>query len=124
MDMYCILTVRCDEAGFRERLNPHSEFRVQVSGLEENAKQLLHDTFVNILMPIFIQSELIPTVLQKTTVPCLDDVGFDHRKARLAIARPPSSDSESPDNFFTPCSTPSALSFDSGALLCSQNTFV
>ena len=57
VNMYCRLTKRCDEARFPERHNPYSEFRIQVSGLEQNAKALLNDTFVSFLIRIVIESK-------------------------------------------------------------------
>jgi hypothetical protein len=54
VNMYCRLSKRCDEARFPERHNPYSEFRIQVSGLEQSAKALLNDTFVSFLIRIVL----------------------------------------------------------------------
>jgi len=95
MDTYCRLSKRSDEAWFPERHNPFSEFRQQVSGLVQDARALLNDTM-------------------KTTVPFVDDIGFDPKKLRWGTARP--SKSESLDS----SSTTSAPYPDAGAIRMSR----
>jgi len=68
-DMYCRLCKRSEEATFTERHNPYSEFREQVSGLVQDAKALFNDTM-------------------NTTVPFMDDIGFDPKSLRRGMARP------------------------------------
>jgi hypothetical protein len=47
MDMHCRLSKRYDEVTLRDRHNPYSEFRQNVSKLVSDARGLLNDTLVN-----------------------------------------------------------------------------
>lgn len=84
LDTYCRLSKRYEEATFTERHFPYSEFRHRVSRLEDRAKALLNDTLVNFSYSSFFELNLmIPIVLQKTTVPFVDDIEFDHENLRV-----------------------------------------
>jgi len=47
-NMYYRINKRYEEATFRERHNPYSQFRIGVARLENHAKALLNDTLVKI----------------------------------------------------------------------------
>lgn len=117
MDTCCRLNKRYDKAKLVECHNPYSDFRILVSKLESDARDLLNDTLVKLLIYlIFLSYLIIPPVLQTTTVPHIDDIKFDPRNPRWAMARP-----RPPEVF----STPSAPSRDvNGALPYLRNTFV
>ena len=92
LDMFCRLSKRYEEATFAERHFPYSQFRNRVSKLEHLAKALLNDTLVKFLKQFIFQFESHYTVvLQKTTVPFVDDIEYD-----------PTSGSRSLDAFSTP----------------------
>jgi len=77
MNTYYRLSKGCDEMAFVDRHIPYSEFRYHLSRFEEHAKALLKDTL-------------------KTTVPCVDDMGFDQfdpQNPGLAMDRSSSSES-------------------------------
>jgi hypothetical protein len=88
MDMYCRLSKRSEEASFPERHNPYSEFRQQVAGLVQDARALLNDTMVKFLGCAFNLNLIAPVVLQNTTVPFMDEIGFDPKKLKWGTARP------------------------------------
>lgn len=57
MDTHCRLSKRYDEASLRERHNPYSEFRQNVSKLVSDARGLLNDTLVKCLVHLVLQSK-------------------------------------------------------------------
>jgi len=77
LDVYFRLFKGYEEATFPMRHYPYSEFRQHVSKLERDAMGLLNDTLT-------------------TTVPHLDDMGFDPKKPRREVARPSSLESSTP----------------------------
>ena len=81
---------------------PYSEFRGHVRKLVHDARGLLNETLVNffIYSSSFDLNLIMSIVLQTTTVPYLDDMGFDPRNPRLVTDR--SSSSESSIAFPTP----------------------
>ena len=60
-----------------------------LSRFEAQAKVLLNDTLVSSLI-IRYKSRYIRYLLQKTTVPCVDDIEFNPENSRRATKRPPS----------------------------------
>jgi hypothetical protein len=95
-NMLCRLSKRIEESPFTERHFPYSEFRVKLSRFERYAKALLNDTLVNSLILLVLRPKLIiSVVLQKTTVPCVDDLTFEPENSRRATERPCSTKSTS-----------------------------
>ncbi len=117
MDMYYRLSKGCDEMTFIERHIPRSEFRKHVGKLDNDTRVLFNDTLVKLLTyaSSFDLNLIMSIVLQTTTVPYLDNMGFhlQTENPRLAVER--SSTSESPKVSSTPCG---------GALLYSCNILV
>ncbi len=92
--MHCRLSKRIEESTFTERHFPYSEFRLHLSRFEEHARALLNDTLVNSAIRLVLRSSLIlSVVLQKTTVPGVDDLMFNPENSRRAMNRPSSSES-------------------------------
>lgn len=117
MDTYYRLSKGCDKMTFMERHIPYSEFREHVRKLDDDTSVLFNDTLVKLLTYAspFDSNLIMSIVLQTTTVPHLDDMGFHLRteNPRLAVER--LSTSESPKISSTPCD---------GALLYSCNILV
>jgi hypothetical protein len=95
MNTYYRLSKGCDEMAFVDRHIPFSKFRQHVRKLDRDTRGLFNDTLVK--FPIYTFSfdvNLIMSIaLQATTVPYLDDMGFDPKNPGLAMDRSSSSES-------------------------------
>lgn len=80
-----------------ERHMPCSEFRKHVRKFVRETGGLFDDTMVNFLIytSSFDLNLVVSIILQTTTVPHLDDMGFDPPNLRLAMDRSSRSESSS-----------------------------
>jgi hypothetical protein len=109
---YYRLSKGYEQVTFPQRHNPYSEFRKLVSKLESDAKGLFDDTMVDFSYASSFSLNLI--VVQTTTVPGINNMGFEPENPGCAVARPSSTVSQDTT------SSPDA----DGALPCSRNIFV
>jgi hypothetical protein len=88
---------------------PCTDFRKYVRKLDSDTRVLFDDTLVKFLIyaSSFDLNLIMSIVLQTTTVPHLDDMGFDPQNPTLAVVRP--STSTSPDAPSTPSTSCSDL---------------
>src|SRR5260370_6976785 len=95
MDTYYRLRKGCDEMTLVGRHIPCTDFRKYVRKLDSDTRVLFDDTLVKFLIyaSSFDSSLIMSIVLQTTTVPHLDDIGFHPQTLTLAVARPSTSKS-------------------------------
>lgn len=73
LDMHCRLSKWYEDANIVGRHLPFTQFRHRLVSLQKAVKELLNDTWVNILLLFFDKTSI---VLQNTTVPEVDNLMF------------------------------------------------
>lgn len=122
-DAYYRLSRGCDTMSLVERHMPCSEFRKYVRKLDRDTEGLFNDTMVKFLIytSSFDLNLIVSIILQTSTVPHLDDMGFDLQNPILAMDRSSSSESSSAFSHHPASSTDSDVE---GTLPYSRNILV